>query len=168
MEVYQQSEVALGDKLMNLWRLSLFCHPHITQLLEVFLARDHIGMVMARVPSGRDLAHTFDEEIVSGTNEHLPIGEARRIFQQLIFAVDFAHLLGENLCCAAATGASPLIYKLSYLQEGYYSCIQYAAVANEINVARQLDAGEPSISVCSSSVDSRLHITVHNVTTKKS
>ncbi len=95
-DAFLASHVALARGISNIWALSFFQHPHILHLREVVLTPDgDIGLVMALVPDGLTLGRLLDD-IESGGREPFPIGEARRIFQQLVAAVGFSHRLGES------------------------------------------------------------------------
>lgn len=72
-------------EIINHFRLR---HPHIIQLNEVFVTGDYVVMVMEYAPNG-DLASLLRQN-PSGVPQKL----ARKLFQQLILAVDFCHMMG--------------------------------------------------------------------------
>ena len=59
-------------------------HPHIVDLKEVMASKDKIYMVMEFMPGGE----LFDKIVADGPLEE---DVARRVFQQLLDALDYCH-----------------------------------------------------------------------------
>lgn len=68
-------------------------HPHIVQLREVFLTKQHLAIVMEYVAGG-DLCDYFLKNSPFLVGKGLPENVARWFFQQLITALDFCHRKG--------------------------------------------------------------------------
>lgn len=80
----------MAREVLNHQELSLFAHPHIVQLYEVFLTSRYVAMAMEYV-DGVDLY-----SYLNANGGRLSENEARAIFQQLILAVDFCHRIGKG------------------------------------------------------------------------
>ena len=80
----------MAREVLNHRELSLFQHPHIVQLYEVFPTPRYLAMVLEYV-DGLDL-FTY----LNSLGGRLSEDDARAIFQQLILAVDFCHRIGKG------------------------------------------------------------------------
>ena len=67
-------------------------HPHIIHLREAFLTPHHLGIAMEYADGG-DLLDFIDTFAARGLSA-VPEVEARRVFQQMMVAVDYCHRLG--------------------------------------------------------------------------
>ena len=72
-------------------------HPHILQLLEVFLTDDYLA-ISTQYAAGGDLAEFVAARCQRDSVTALPEAQARYLFQQLIIAVDFCHQVGILSC----------------------------------------------------------------------
>eukprot|EP00798_Chlamydomonas_sp_ICE-L_P007460 gene7460-601_t len=90
---YIRRKTLFDREICNLWKLSLYAHPNVVELREVFLAPEHLCITMELVPESRKLSKVL-EEVASGQRPPLGSDESRRTFQQLIMAVDFIHRMG--------------------------------------------------------------------------
>ena len=68
-------------------------HPHILQLLEVFLTDEFLA-ISTQYAAGGDLAEFVAARCQRDSVTALPEAQARYLFQQLIIAVDFCHQVG--------------------------------------------------------------------------
>lgn len=68
-------------EILNHRRLN---HPHIIQLIEVFLTPTHLAIVMEYAPGGDMYNYVLQQR---GLAEH----DALWFFQQLVIAVDYCH-----------------------------------------------------------------------------
>ena len=67
-------------------------HPHIIHLREAFLTPHHLGIAM-EFADGGDLLDFIDTFAGAGLPA-VPEAAARRVFQQMMVAVDYCHRLG--------------------------------------------------------------------------
>ena len=67
-------------------------HPHIIHLREAFLTPHHLGIAM-EFADGGDLLDFIDTFADVGL-QAVPEADARRVFQQMMVAVDYCHRLG--------------------------------------------------------------------------
>ena len=72
-------------------------HPHILQLLEVFLTDEFLA-ISTQYAAGGDLAEFVAARCQRDSVTALPEAQARYLFQQLIIAVDFCHQVGLLTC----------------------------------------------------------------------
>lgn len=72
-------------------------HPHILQLLEVFLTDEFLA-ISTQYAAGGDLAEFVAARCQRDSVTALPEAQARYLFQQLIIAVDFCHQVSVLTC----------------------------------------------------------------------
>lgn len=70
-------------------------HPHIVQLLDVFVTPRHLAIVLEHC-NGGDLAGLISKRLRRG-ERGMSEDEARYYFQQAVMAIDFCHCLGIAL-----------------------------------------------------------------------
>ena len=92
------STIFLGQLLQPIPPRLCLQHPHILQLLEVFLTDEYLA-ISTQYAAGGDLAEFVAARCQRDSVTALPEAQARYLFQQLIIAVDFCHQVGV-LCCS--------------------------------------------------------------------
>eukprot|EP00775_Hariotina_reticulata_P009797 gene9797-9955_t len=76
-----------GYTLSELINHSMLRHPHIVKFHQVFLSPTNVNIVMEYVPDRSLLVHVQEVRVV-------PEHQARWLFQQLVFAIDYCHRKG--------------------------------------------------------------------------
>ena len=92
-----QSSISLSQLLRPIPTHLCLQHPHILQLLEVFLTDEFLA-ISTQYAAGGDLAEFVAARCQRDSVTALPEAQARYLFQQLIIAVDFCHQVSVLTC----------------------------------------------------------------------